>query len=118
MAGKDTSRSSVVTGVERTAIRANVRPTRSRTQASGDAHAPDKAAGRVKRRERTLCRELALDASTPAGTVRPRPAWRGDREAEGTRLLSGRSSKGYRGFESLPLRKEMYRASFRAGTRR
>ena len=26
-------------------------------------------------------------------------------EAEGTRLLSGRSSKGYRGFESLPLRK-------------
>ena len=37
-----------------------------------------------------------------AGSERPR---RGDRVAEGTRLLSGRSSKGYRGFESLPLRK-------------
>ena len=34
-------------------------------------------------------------AATGGGTTR---------EAEGTRLLSGRSSKGYRGFESLPLR--------------
>ena len=36
-------------------------------------------------------------------------AWRGDREAEGTRLLSGRRSKAYRGFESHPLRKRRAR---------
>src|SRR5205814_138839 len=34
---------------------------------------------------------------------------RGDREAEGTRLLSERSSKGYRGFESRPLRRDFER---------
>src|SRR5207249_110854 len=33
------------------------------------------------------------------------PPWRGDREAEGTRLLSERRSKAYRGFESRPLRR-------------
>src|SRR5690606_26825149 len=32
------------------------------------------------------------------------PQWRGDRVAEGTRLLSGRRSKAYRGFKSRPLR--------------
>jgi hypothetical protein len=34
----------------------------------------------------------------------PQIARRGDRVAEGTRLLSGRRSKAYRGFESRPLR--------------
>jgi hypothetical protein len=37
---------------------------------------------------------------------------RGDRVAEGTRLLSERRSKAYRGFESLPLRKIVCGGSF------
>ncbi len=49
----------------------------------------------------------------PFGGTFPPPArgWRGDRVAEGTRLLSGRRSKAYRGFESLPLRRRNRHAS-------
>ncbi len=51
---------------------------------------------------------FSLDAELDAATFSPplalSPPWRGDRVAEGTRLLSGRRTKSYRGFESLPLR--------------
>ena len=53
-------------------------------------------------------RDVSLDAGRAAATfaLLPQRAWRGDREAEGTRLLSGRRTKSYRGFESRPLRNE------------
>ena len=41
----------------------------------------------------------------------PRRHGRGDRVAEGTRLLSGRRSKACRGFESRPLRKDFAAAA-------
>jgi hypothetical protein len=40
-----------------------------------------------------------------ASAVLPASTWRGDRVAEGTRLLSGRGAKLRRGFESRPLRR-------------
>ena len=37
-----------------------------------------------------------------------RTSWRGDRVVEGARLESECAPKGYRGFESLPLRQILY----------
>ncbi len=45
------------------------------------------------------------------GGRREESRWRGDREAEGTRLLSGRSLTRNRGFESRPLRYVTVRGS-------
>ena len=53
--------------------------------------------------------DVSLDAGRAAATFAlpsSKLTWRGDREAEGTRLLSGRRTKSYRGFESRPLRKD------------
>ena len=69
--------------------------------------APDAKTG--PKSPQKLARAILLDGSAAAARFSPSRVtpiiWRDDRVAEGTRLLSGRRSKAYRGFESLSLRK-------------